>query len=82
MTKKKAEKSKLSSVAAEAERTLKTVLQDIKKDMKNPAKERVYSLTDLMKVMDRIARFEAIRNKVADGGEGSFFNDDGGADDD
>lgn len=78
------EESKFSALGAKAERVLQTQLDIIEKDMKESVKENrdpKYSLTDLMKVMDRILKLEAIRQRMDDDGEGSFFNKPKGQED-
>lgn len=83
MTKPQKTSSKLTSLGEDAEALLATILKDMKKDMKLEPKARLYSLTDHMKLMDRIAKFESIRAKITDE-EGAFFDeppDDGGDDD-
>jgi hypothetical protein len=70
MTKEK-ESEKLSPLAKKAEKALMKALDDIVSDFKISGSK--YSLTDLMKVSDRVLKLEAIRNSVKDDGEGSFF---------
>ena len=77
--KKKPDSGKLTYLGEAAEAMLKDVLRDMKADLKAPAESRQYTLTDHMKVIDRVAKFEAIRSKINDS-EGDFFhNTDEGA---
>lgn len=78
MTKAK-EKGKLSSLGNEAVKLIEDTLKDMAKDLKLAKAERVYSLTDRMKVLDRAAKFEAIRSRIDDD-EGSWFGDKGADD--
>lgn len=71
----------LSKLGREAETLLAAQLKDMERDLKKPKKEdRQYTLLDRLKVIDRIAKFEAIRAKMSDE-EGSYFNGRKGADD-
>lgn len=87
MTAKKTAPSKLTGLGDSAETLLAKIIKDMDKDMKVDAEKRKYTLTDQMKVLDRIAKFESIRAKITDE-EGQFFNaadeegenDDGNAD--
>lgn len=96
MTKPKP-KSKLSALGDSAEVLLSGIMKEMKSDLKRPADKkpgdggRRYSLTDQMRVLDRVAKFEAIRAKMGED-EGEFFDqppeeeepdnsDDGGEDD-
>lgn len=74
MTKAKAS-NKLTDLGTSAETMLALILKDMNKDIKlKDAEARKYSLTDQMKVLDRIAKFESIRAKITDD-EGSFFSE-------
>lgn len=73
MTKKDSKIGKLSAAGQEAEALLQAVMKDMKADMKLEAEARRYTLTDKMKVIDRIAKFEAIKSKI-DSDEGSMFD--------
>lgn len=75
MTKPQKTSSKLTVLGDEAEALLTVVLKDMKKDMKLDTQARKYSLTDQMKVLDRIAKFESIRAKIVDD-EGQFFTEE------
>lgn len=76
MTKKAAE-DKLSPLGRRMERVLITQLDAIEKDMK--AKGDKYSLTDLMKVSDRVLKLETIKSRQNDE-EGGFFSPQGADD--
>lgn len=80
MTKKK-EPSGLSRLGDNAEKMLKIVLDDMQADWKRKVEERKYSLTDVTKLIDRVAKFEAIRAKLTDD-EGGFFKNKGGQEND
>lgn len=72
---------KLSKLGDEAVKLIENILKDMKDDLKKPdPKDRVYSLTDRMKVIDRAAKFEAIRAKIDDDEGGFFGKGDGDAD--
>jgi hypothetical protein len=79
---KKKKTTGLSTLGDSAERVLTEVLKDMEADMKLERKDRIYTLTDHMKVMDRVAKFEAIRAQLKnpDEGEGSFFRNSKEAD--
>lgn len=69
--------SKLSALGRKAEAVLKAKLAEMEKDIEESragGKEPKYSLTDFMKVMDRVLKLEAIRNRMADDGEGGFYS--------
>lgn len=66
--------SKLSALGVLAETLLKSQLDDMDADLKLEVKARQYSLTDRMKVLDRIIRLEAIKAK-SDDDEGGFFDE-------
>lgn len=78
----------LSSLARRAEKVLKSYMDDMEKDIKAASKggkDQKYSLTDLMKVTDRILKLEDIRNKSKTDETGGFFNEqdeEEGAEDD
>ena len=63
--------AKLGHLGIAAESLLKVVLDDMKRDAKEKGKK--YTLTDQMKIIDRVAKFEAIRAKISDD-EGGFFD--------
>lgn len=64
---------KLSKPGRDAEDLLSLIMKDMKADVKLDAEARKYTLTDQMKVIDRIAKFEAIKSKI-DSDEGSMFD--------
>lgn len=70
-------KDTLSPLGKRMERVLTTQLDIIEKDMK--VKGEKYSLTDLMKVADRVIKLEAIKSKANDE-EGAFFTQPGDED--
>lgn len=82
----------LSALGKRVERVLQAKLREMEKDIADsekagvddkgkPKREPKYSLTDLTKVWDRALKLEAIRNRVADDGEGGFYGGrDKGAD--
>ena len=78
-------KENLSSLGKQAEKLLSAIMDDMEKDAKSAKKNKdhkpKYSLTDHMKVLDRVGKFEAIRAKL-DTPEGSFFNNGGAKGDD
>lgn len=63
----------LSAAGQRAEKVLTTLLDDMAKDAKLKADDRRYTLTDAMKIIDRVAKFEMIRARVKEDDEGSFF---------
>lgn len=76
----RAKQAKLSSLGKQAERLLAVTMKEMEDDAKHAAKSKngtdykpKFSLTDRMKVIDRAAKFEAIRAKMDDP-EGSFFS--------
>jgi hypothetical protein len=78
---KKEDKGKLSGLGDKAVSLIEAEIKEMEKDLKIAnVKDRVYSLTDRMKVLDRAAKFEAIRAKVDDA-EGGWFGGKDGDDD-
>ncbi len=65
--------AKLSALGALAETLLKAQLEDMEKDLQLEVEKRQYTLTDRMKVLDRIIRLEGIKAKIEDE-EGEFFD--------
>ena len=78
-------KENLSSLGKQAEKLLSAIMDDMEKDAKAAKKDKDhkarYTLTDHMKVLDRVGKFEAIRAKL-DTPEGSFFTGGAKGDDD
>lgn len=70
--------SKLSPLGRSAEKVLKKQLSKIENDMEST--EPKYTLTDFMKVMDRVLKLESIRMRSSDDDEGNFFNRKGAED--
>lgn len=68
------DKDSLSTLGKKAEKALTTQLDLITKDMSKT--DSKYSLTDFMKVMDRVLKLEAIKAKTDDT-EGDFFTNRG-----
>lgn len=83
MTKKKSAQQRINSTLTSA---LNKLVAEVMKDEDPPkegeqAKAPKYSLTDKMKVLDRMLKHEAIRLKVQENDEGDFFRNRGkGAD--
>jgi len=69
--------ARLSPLGKKAEKLLSTIMDDMEADAKKrkgkPEVQAKYSLTDNMKVLSRVAQFEAIRSKL-ETPEGSFFS--------
>lgn len=86
MARPKKEASKLTELGKKGESVLKRVLQDIDTELlsaKREGRESKYSLTDLMKIEDRVLKFEFINMKLKenDDDEGFFSQRPEGADD-
>ena len=78
--KKEDKTDKLSPLGKQIERTLAAKLKEVTTPTKPGTIDTpTYSLTDIMKVLDRALKWEAIQAKVQED-EGSFFNRNGGAD--
>lgn len=75
MTKPQKTSNKLTALGDSAETLLAKIIKDMEKDMKQLPEQRKYTLTDQMKVLDRIAKFESIRAKIVDD-EGQFFTEE------
>lgn len=77
MARPKKEISKLTELGRLGEKVLKRALTDIDKDYLEAAKEKrepKHSLTDLMKVIDRVQKFEFINLKLKENDDdGGFF---------
>lgn len=86
MARPKKDVSKLSELGRLGEKVLKRALEDIDRDYLDARKSTrapVYSLTDLMKVIDRVQKFEFINLKLKEDDEsGAFFGNQRGADND
>lgn len=78
-------KSSLSPIGAKVERLLDDLMIDMSRDIKaHPdGKDRRYTLTDHMKIADRVLKIEAIKARIKEDDDGAFFNnrtpDDEGA---
>lgn len=87
MARPKKEVSKLTELGQLGKSVLKRALTDIDNDYKdaakaNPKRELKYSLTDLMKVIDRVQKFEFIELKLKEvDDEEGFFGKPEGAED-
>ena len=77
MARPKKEVSKLTELGRLGEKVLKRALTDIDKEYLDAAKDKrdpKYSLTDLMKVIDRVQKFEFINLKLKENeDDGGFF---------
>jgi hypothetical protein len=63
-----------SRVNADLDKFLKDLLKEVMKKHPDPA--NAPSLTDKMKVVDRVLKWEAIKGKLNDGAWGSGFAND------
>ena len=70
----KLEAAKNSRINAELDEILKKLLKDVTEKPKDG--EPLFSLTDKMKVIDRVLKWEAIKAKLNDGEWGSGFLDE------
>lgn len=76
------EKSKLSALGQELEKSLIKILRDLDKEVKTENADGTtvmkpkYDLLDKMRVYDRALKLEAIKAKITDD-EGSFFGQPG-----
>ena len=68
-----APKKPAESLLDELEKSLKALLADIDKDKKE--KTERYTLTDKMKIFDRVLKHSMITMKIVDDSESSGFND-------
>ena len=68
--------TKKSSINPELDRYLKQLLEDVMRKPKAGEDEaKIPSLTDRMKVIDRVIKWEAIKAKLNDGDWGAGFDE-------
>lgn len=73
-------KKDASGVDPALDRAITTLLKEVTLEKKGEDGKRIYSLTDVCKVIDRKLKLEAIKAKMDDPGYGSAFDDDTGDD--
>lgn len=56
--------------------TLEASLKNLLSEMDKKENAEKYSLTDKMKVFDRVLKLEALKQGIGDGDDGKGFNDD------
>jgi hypothetical protein len=79
-------KAREPKVSSKLGKYINKLLDEVMADEPKPkegeaAKDPKYSITDKMKVIDRALKYEAIKLKVPGSGEGGFFSQPAGADD-